>query len=161
MRSSKRTFAVLTVSDSVFEGTSEDKSGPYLIKALEELGFEKKEIATVNDEIHMIEGMLLDWCEKKIDLVVTTGGTGFSKRDVTPEATLNVIKRFVPGISEAIRTEGLKNTPNAMLSRGISGLCDDTLIINLPGSLNAAKDGIKVLSQILNHAFDMRDGKKH
>jgi molybdopterin adenylyltransferase len=161
LNSPKITFAVLTVSDSVFEGKSEDLSGPRLVKSLEELGYKKNDHAVVSDEIHMIEGRLNDWCEKKIDLIITTGGTGFSQRDVTPEATLNVIKRLVPGISEALRSKGLKKNPKAMLSRSVSGFCGKTLIINMPGSLNAVKEGMEVLSPVLDHAFDMRDGAKH
>lgn len=161
MRSFRKTFAVLTVSDSVYKGESEDKSGPYLKSVIEELHFECKGSNIVSDEIHLIEGKLMDWCQKKIDLILTTGGTGFSKRDVTPEATLKVINRFIPGISEAIRIKGLEKTPDAMLSRAVSGFCDDTLIINLPGSLKGVKEGFEIIQPVIKHAFDMRDGKKH
>ena len=161
LSSNKRECGILTVSDSASKGIMEDKSGPFLINALEELNYKKKFYEIVEDDLIKVETILKGWCRKKVELIITTGGTGFSKRDITPEATLRVITKFVPGISEAIRQKGLEKTPKAMLSRAVSGFSNNTLIINLPGSINAVKDGIDVLSKVLDHSFDMRDGKGH
>lgn len=152
--------AVLTISDSCFRGTRIDESGEYISQILSNSGWEVVFKEIVPDEKNLIKEKLMGW-SNIVDLIITTGGTGFSPRDVTPEATLEVIERRAPGISEFIRHEGLSKTPNASLSRGESGLRGKTLIVNLPGSLNGVKDGMEALQKILSHAMEMIAGKGH
>ena len=152
---------MITISDSVSNGTSKDESGPILVKALEDMGLIKRNYYIIPDEVTTIAELLEDISDEGADLIVTTGGTGFSMRDVTPEATKKIIDREAPGISEAIRSFGMTKTPNSMLSRGVCGLKEKTLIINMPGSPKAVKDSLEVISPVLNHAFDMIQGKKH
>jgi molybdenum cofactor synthesis domain-containing protein len=152
--------AVLTISDSCFKGTRVDESGDYIERVLRENGWEVAFRDVVPDEKGLISTKLKDWTNQ-VDLILTTGGTGLTPRDVTPEATLEVLERRAPGISEFIRLEGLKKTCNASLSRAEAGTRGKTLIVNLPGSLNAVQDGMEALLKIIPHALEMMAGKGH
>ncbi|HEC49558.1 MAG TPA: MogA/MoaB family molybdenum cofactor biosynthesis protein [Candidatus Desulfofervidus auxilii] len=145
---------ILTVSDKCSQGERKDRSGKLICQILAENGYEIYTYKIVPDEEEIIIQHLIKWSDElHLDLIVTTGGTGLSPRDVTPEATLKVVKKEVHGIAEALRLEGLKKTPHAMLSRGIAGTRGETLIINLPGSPKAVKEGLAVLLPILSHAL--------
>lgn len=151
-------FSVLTVSDRCSRGECEDKSGPLLCELLKNDG-EVIKYAVVADNRDEIKKMLISMCDElKSDVVFTTGGTGFSPRDITPEATKEVIEREAPGISEAIRYESLKITPKAMLSRAVSGIRGKTLIINLPGSPKAVKESLETVLPVLPHAIETLSG---
>jgi len=151
--------AVLTVSDRSKDGVYEDKSGPQLVGIIQrETGWEVAEAAVVRDEIADIKLKLIRWCASGVNLILTTGGTGFSPRDSTPEATREVIEKEAPGISEALRAESLKITPYAMLSRGIAGIAGRTLIINLPGNPKAIGENMEILLPILPHALELLSG---
>jgi molybdenum cofactor synthesis domain-containing protein len=148
--------AVITVSDKGYKGEREDKSGPAVAEMLTEAGFEVVYTGMVPDEKAMIEAeLILCADEKHIPLVLTTGGTGFSQRDITPEATLAVIEREARGIPETMLYESLKITPRACLSRAVAGLRGKTLIINLPGSVKAAKENLAAVLPALEHGLQM------
>lgn len=148
-------YIVVTASDSGFKGQREDVSGQIIVDALEKMGFEMSEKVILPDsKPHIADYLALKCDNKEADIIITTGGTGFTVRDITPEATLEIGERMVPGISEALRWEGLKKTPHAMLSRGISVIRKQTLIVNLPGSPKAVKEGMEVLSNVLKHAVE-------
>ncbi len=147
---------VLTVSDSAAAGGREDLSGPEARKILEGAGFDVGDVRIVADERALIEDQLRQACDRDaVRLVVTTGGTGLSPRDVTPEATKAVVDRDVPGIADLMRAEGLKKTPRAALSRGIVGLRASTLIINLPGSVKGVRESLEAVVPILGHAVEV------
>ena len=149
-------IAVLVVSDKGYRGEREDRSGKYIISFFKEKNWEITDYSIVPDEKDMIKEKLLDICDnKKANLIITTGGTGFSPRDITPEATKEVIERDVPGFSEIIRIEGQKKTPRAILSRGIGGIRKKTLIINLPGSIKGVKDSLELIYKPLPHGVDI------
>lgn len=153
-------FAVLTASDKGSKGEREDTSGALIQKALLPWG-DTVAYQILPDEKDRITDQLLYWCDvEKVDLILTTGGTGFSPRDVTPEATRKVIEKEVPGIPEALRMESLKKTPRAMLSRGIAGIRRRTLIINLPGSPRAVEEHLSILLPVLEHALGILSGKE-
>ncbi len=152
----KYTAAVITVSDMGSRGERVDTSGPALVEILTNDGWEVVYTSIVPDEMEAIKTELQACAdEQKVNLVLTTGGTGFSPRDITPEATLEVIKRQTPGISEAMRAESMKITPKGCLSRGVSGIRDETLIINLPGSTKAVRENIMTVLGALKHGVDM------
>ena len=146
---------VLTLSDTAAAGGREDLSGPEAARILTEAGFEVRPIEVLPDERAAIEARLRSACEERILLVVTTGGTGLSPRDVTPEATRSVIDREAPGIAEAIRADSLAKTPHALLSRGVAGVHARTLVVNLPGSPGGCRDGYAVLRPALAHAVGL------
>lgn len=147
---------VVTVSDSTARGEREDRSGPEVHRLLRDAGFDVIGVAVVPDERTTIQDRLLMACERDgVRLVVTTGGTGLSPRDVTPEATRKVIEREVPGMAELMRMEGLKSTPRAALSRGLAGVRAGTLILNLPGSVKGVRESLGAVVPILPHALQV------
>ncbi len=152
--------AVITVSDKGYSGEREDRSGKYITSFFKEKGWEVAEYIIVPDEKDMIKEKLVNICDNgKANLIITSGGTGFSLRDVTPEATAEVIERGAPGFSEIIRIEGQKKTPRAILSRGVSGIRKKTLIINLPGSIKGVKDSLDLIYRPLPHGIDILMGR--
>ncbi len=154
--------AILTVSDSCAQGTREDASGPAIREVLSAAGYEIGEARLVPDDRDAIVRALIHFADDgRYDLVFTMGGTGLGPRDVTPEATLALCDRLVPGLSELIRAEGLKKTPNAVLSRGIVGMRGRTLIVNLPGSPRAVREGLEAILGVLTHAVEMMRGGGH
>ncbi len=149
------TTTVLTVSDKGFNGQRIDTAGPAVVKMLNEAGFNVLENKILADEYNQIVNYLTTCVNQKINLVITVGGTGFSKRDITPEATNFVIERQTPGLNELMRLESYKLTNRAMLSRATSGIKDDTLIINLPGSEKAATENLSFILPILIHGLQI------
>lgn len=151
---------ILTISDKGYKGEREDGTGPALVDELDKDIYTVEHYKIIPDDLDKIVEELVYACDKlKVDLVLTNGGTGFSKRDVTPEATMKVIKKYVPGIGEAMRSESLKITPKAMLSRAISGIRNETLIVNLPGSPKGAVENLRVILPALPHGIDILTGK--
>ena len=150
------TAAVITVSDKGYRGEREDTSGPNLVKILTEKGFTVTYTSIVPDEPDMIKEQLVKCADElKIALVLTTGGTGFSPRDITPEATMEVVERLTPGIPEAMRAESMKFTPKGCLSRSAAGIRGRSLIINLPGSKKASAENILAVIDPVAHGRDM------
>ena len=145
--------AVLVISDSVFSGKKSDKSGKLIVEKLKEAGITHIDYATVPDEIDMIRQKVLNWCESKYNLILTTGGTGASPRDVTPDAIKPIIDREFPSIMECARFYGYERTPYSMLSRGIAGLKGNTLIITLPGSYKGVKETLSAIFPYVLHIF--------
>jgi len=149
------TFCILTISDRSFQKKREDISGPKLGGFIEHKGWQVLDSKIVPDEIKLIQKALKDWCRSSNppQVILTTGGTGFSPRDVTPEATRKVIEKEAPGFGEMMRFKGLDASPYSMLSRGISGICRKTIIINLPGSPRAAVESLSIIVDLLPHAI--------
>jgi len=151
--------AALTVSDRSARGERSDKSGPVIEELLQSIGAKIKEYRLVPDEQDVIARNLRELSDNVgVDLIVTTGGTGLTRRDVTPEATLEVIDRRIPGFEEAMRAESIKITPHGMLSRAVSGTRRQTLIINLPGSPKAVRETLSVILPALPHAVELIRG---
>jgi molybdenum cofactor synthesis domain-containing protein len=146
---------VLTISDTASVGKREDLSGPEAKRILQEAGFEVAPVEVLPDEQLQIEARLREASQQDFRLVVTSGGTGLSPRDVTPEATLAVSDRLVPGIPELMRLESLKITPRAALSRATAGIRQSTLIINLPGSVKGVRECLAAVRPILSHAVEV------
>jgi molybdopterin adenylyltransferase len=149
--------AVLTVSDGVTTGAREDKSGDVLDELLREEGYDVVR-RVVADDTSLIAEALRELADEGALLLLTTGGTGFAPRDVTPEATREVIEREAPGLAEAIRADAIARTPHALLSRGIAGLRGATLIVNLPGSPGGCRDGFAVIRPALRHGLELAAG---
>ncbi|MDR3071885.1 MAG: MOSC domain-containing protein [Clostridiales Family XIII bacterium] len=147
--------AILTISDRSSRGQREDLGGPLILKMLTEAGYFVSQTAVVPDEREQIVSKLIAYADAETALIITTGGTGFSPRDITPEATLEVCERLVPGIPEAMRAEGRKHTERAMLSRQIAGIRGRSLIINLPGSPKAIQEGLAAVLPSLRHGLDI------
>lgn len=154
------TAAVLTISDKGYQGLREDTSGPNLCRLLKEHGYDVVYTAILPDDEEMIRDALIDCCDnRRICLVLTTGGTGFSPRDVTPEATMAVIERPTPGIPEAMRSESMRITPKGCLSRSAAGIRGRSLIVNLPGSRKAAEENILAVIDPIEHGLEMLSGE--
>ena len=155
-------IAVLTSSDRCSRGEAEDVSGKLIAEMVKTIGGRAAACDIVPDEIPAIKEKLLHYCDTlKVNLVLTTGGTGFSGRDVTPEATAQVIEKLIPGLPELMRAEGLKKTKKAALSRGIAGIRGNTIIINLPGSPKAVKESLEAVLDLIPHALEMVKGGGH
>lgn len=151
------TVAVLTLSDKGSKGEREDSSGLLIQDMLKAINAEVKFYDILPDEKELIKKKLIKY-SKEVDLILTTGGTGLSPRDVTPEATLDVIDKQIPGIAEAMRSEGLRKTNRAMLSRAVAGVKGSALIINLPGSPKAVKENLSVILDVIPHAIEKLKG---
>ena len=154
------TAAVITVSDKGYIGQREDTSGPNLCRILKENGYELVHTSIVPDDNQMIQQELIKCCDElKINLILTTGGTGFSPRDITPEATMAVVERPTPGIPEAMRAESMRITPKGCLSRSAAGIRKQSLIINLPGSKKASEENILAVIGAVDHGLEMLLGE--
>jgi molybdopterin adenylyltransferase len=153
-------LGILTVSDKGSAGERQDTSGAAIREVLASLDVAVERYEIVPDEVEQIAAVLRRWAdEDKLDVIFTTGGTGFDPRDVTPEATLAVVDRLTPGLTEAMRLEGLRHTPNAMLSRAAAGLRGKTIIVNLPGSERAVRESLTCLVPVLEHAVRTARGR--
>jgi len=150
------TVAVLTLSDKGSRGEREDLSGPAIKEMIKDIGTVRYS-EVIPDEKELIKAKLIDY-SGKVDLILTTGGTGLSPRDVTPDATLEIIDREIPGIAEAMRAGGLKKTQRAMLSRAVAGVRGRALVINLPGSPKAIKEGLEIILEVIPHAVEKIKG---
>ncbi len=156
----KVSAVVITVSDASSRGERKDESGEILVRLLTELGAEIVAHRILSDDPDPLADALREFSDwRNVNLIITTGGTGFSPRDNTPEVTLKVIEREAPGLAEAMRMETLKNTPMAMISRGVCGIRSGTLIVNLPGSPKAVGESFAVIAPVLNHAIALLAGK--
>lgn len=154
------TVGIITASDKGFRGERDDKSGQVIKDMIKEAGYTLKKYILLPDEKDIIEKELIYMCDDlKVNLVLTTGGTGFSQRDITPEATKAIIEREANGISEAIRYYSLQITPRAMLSRGVSGIRKNTLIINLPGSEKAVRESLEFILPSIKHGIEVLTGE--
>lgn len=152
-------IGILTVSDRTACGMREDISGKKISKIVERINGKIVDYAVSSDDLDEIKSHLICMCEKNLDIVITTGGTGLSPRDNTPEATLEVIEKEIPGIPEAMRQMSLEKTCHAMLSRARAGILNNTIIVNLPGSPKAVKENLEVILPALPHAVEVLQGK--
>jgi molybdenum cofactor synthesis domain-containing protein len=154
--------AIVVVSDSVSEGTREDASGPALREHCQKLGWTVRPPSIIADDEHWLARLLTDLVDAgDLDLILTSGGTGIGPRDVTPEGTVEVLEKQLPGIGEKMRAEGIKSNPRAVLSRGIAGVRGETLIVNLPGSPRGALESLDAIADILPHAVEVLHGARH
>ena len=147
---------ILTISDRSWRGERPDESGPALEELISGEGWIVLHQEIIPDEMEILRATLINWSEAgDVDVILTTGGTGFSPRDITPEATLAVVERAAPGLAEAMRARSLQVTPHAMLSRATAGIRGRTLIVNLPGSPRAAVENLRVILPVMPHAIDL------
>ena len=154
--------AVITVSDSVSSGKSEDKSGPAVIARCRELGWEIKSSLVIPDDPPSIREQLRELADSgRLDLILTTGGTGLSPRDSTPEATIAIADRLIPGFAEEMRRKGMEKTPRAILSRAVAAVRHRSLILNLPGSPKGAVESLDALVDLLPHSIAIIHGARH
>lgn len=153
--------AVIVCSDSISAGKKEDRAGKVIKEKLEKFGVEVPVYFIIPDEIEDIKRTCLKYVNEKMDLVIFTGGTGLSPRDVTPEALVEILERRIPGIEEAIRNYGQQRTPYSMLSRSIAGLISDTVVLGLPGSTNGASESMDAIFPALLHVFKVMEGARH
>jgi molybdopterin adenylyltransferase len=151
-------IAVLTISDGVAQGTRQDRSGPAIVSWINERGHMLVSHAVLADQQAAITRNLILFADNDCDVILTTGGTGLTARDVTPEATMAAITRVVPGIPEALRARGAQQTKYSWLSRGIAGVRGSTLIVNLPGSESGVRDSLPLLDELLLHAVQLLRG---
>jgi molybdopterin adenylyltransferase len=151
------TACVLTLSDKGSRGEREDTGGPLIAELLRQIGVSTEHYEVIPDEKALIKEKLIGY-SKSVDLIITTGGTGLAPRDVTPDATREVIDRQIPGIAEAMRAAGLAKTKRAMLSRAVAGVRGQTLIINLPGSPKAIREGLEAVLEVIPHAIEKIKG---
>ncbi|MGI9567909.1 MAG: bifunctional molybdenum cofactor biosynthesis protein MoaC/MoaB [Nitrosopumilus sp.] len=154
--------AILITSDSISSGEKSDQSGKIIVQRLEKLEIDVVESKIIPDDVNQIESLLKQFCdEQKIDLVLTCGGTGVGPRDMTPEATIKVLEKQVTGVAEMLRNYGQQRVPFSMLSRGLTGIRGNSLIVNLPGSTNAVNDAMDSLFPGILHIFKMMENEKH
>lgn len=150
---------IITVSDKGSQGKRQDLSGPAIAEMLAEAGIEIKQTLIIPDEVEQIQKTIIQFADvEKLDVILTTGGTGVSPRDLTPDATLKVIDKEVPGMAEAMRLASMKITPHAMISRAVAGIRGRCLIINLPGSPKGAKENLTAVLPALQHAIEKIKG---
>ena len=150
---------VITASDACSHGEREDKSGELLVELLTEVGARIVAKEILSDDLEPLSDKLREYADRPdVNLILTTGGTGFGLRDNTPEATLRVLERHAPGLSEAMRVETLKHTPMAMISRGVSGIRSGALIVNLPGSPKGVRESFEVIKPVLGHVINLLSG---
>ena len=153
------TAGIITVSDRSSQGLRDDLSGPEIKKWAEKSGFTITEEAVVPDDFDAVRNKLIEISDRETDLILTTGGTGFAPRDITPEATISVIDRNAPGFAETMRARSLEVTPHAMLSRAVSGIRKKSLIINLPGSPRAVRENLSFIEKAIPHAIELLNSR--
>ncbi len=154
--------AIVTVSDSTSQGLRPDRSGPALRERSQQLGWQVASALVVADETSVIQARLIELADSHlVDLILTTGGTGVGPRDITPEATVAVCEKIIPGLSELMREKGHQATPRAALSRAIAGVRGRVVIVNLPGSPKGAVESLDAVAELLSHAVEVLRGARH